>query len=264
MLLRIIGGYGGELPGCRSTCFLVNESVALDAGSLSSGLGIEEQLRVRHILLSHSHADHCASLTYLSENIFGHVPAPLEIHCSTEVLDALRAHLLNDVIWPDMFALKVFEAKAVRAWETFDVAGMQVTAIPLPHTVPCMGFYLDDGDHGLLYSADMGPCKELWSFANSVERLDTVLVECSFPNRLRKLAQLSQHLCPSELGAQLERLDRPVDVLVYHIKPPHLDEVAEELAALGIPSMHIVEQDRRYEIGLRRQDPVGSCNRTKC
>jgi hypothetical protein len=38
MKLRVLGCHGGELPGCRSTCFLVDGSLALDAGALTASL----------------------------------------------------------------------------------------------------------------------------------------------------------------------------------------------------------------------------------
>ncbi len=38
MRLRVLGCHGGELPGCRSTCFLVDGTLALDAGALTASL----------------------------------------------------------------------------------------------------------------------------------------------------------------------------------------------------------------------------------
>ena len=35
MKLSVLGCHGGELPRCRSTCFLVDGSLAIDAGSLT-------------------------------------------------------------------------------------------------------------------------------------------------------------------------------------------------------------------------------------
>ena len=71
MKIQVLGGYGGESLDCRMTCLLVNGTIALDAGSLSQALSIERQVRVRSILLSHSHMDHTNSLPFFIENVYG-------------------------------------------------------------------------------------------------------------------------------------------------------------------------------------------------
>ena len=249
MKLRVVGGYGGELPGCRSTAFLVDGTIALDAGSLSTGLTLGEQVRLRHVLISHSHADHCASLTYLAENVFDHLSSPIRIHGSEEVVAALRRHVFNDVIWPDMASprLPVYDITPLPPYVAAPTDHLTVTPVPVPHTVPCQGFHIDDGQVGLLYGADMAPNDTLWDFANRVERLDTLLVECSFPNRLQRLATVSKHLTPRDLDRELAKLQRPARILVYHLKPPHWDEIVEELEALQRP-LTIIEQGVTYTV----------------
>jgi hypothetical protein len=55
--LEILGPHGGELFGCKSTCFLLDDVFALDAGALTSSLDMERLLRIDDILLTHSHFD---------------------------------------------------------------------------------------------------------------------------------------------------------------------------------------------------------------
>ncbi len=45
MRLRVLGCSGGELPRHRTTCFLVDGSLAIDAGALTASLPLEELLR---------------------------------------------------------------------------------------------------------------------------------------------------------------------------------------------------------------------------
>lgn len=248
MRVRVVGGYGGELPGCRSTTLLVGTSVALDAGSLSSGLSLQDQAGLRHILLSHAHADHCASLAYLTENVFGIPEGPIELLSGAEVLDALRRHFFNDVIWPDMIRLGVLAPVVLSPGVPQRIGELTVTPVRLPHTVPCLGYHLDDGHRGLLYAADMGPNDELWALANSVQRLDAVVVECSFPNHMERLAHVSQHLTPALLAAELAKLRRPCRILVSHVKPPHHAKIVAELSALGLPGLEVLRQDASYDI----------------
>ena len=69
MKIEVIGSYGGESLDCRMTCLLINDTIALDAGSLAQGLSIERQARVRSILLTHSHLDHTSALPFFVENV---------------------------------------------------------------------------------------------------------------------------------------------------------------------------------------------------
>ena len=50
MNLRVLGCHGGELPGCRSTCFLVDGALALDAGALTASLELPALAGVDHIV----------------------------------------------------------------------------------------------------------------------------------------------------------------------------------------------------------------------
>ncbi len=246
MKLRIVGGYGGELPGARANSFLVDDSLAVDAGSLSSGLSVEEQARIRHILLSHSHADHCASLPYFTENVFDRIQEPVQIHGIPPVTEAIRAHLMNGVLWPDMFALGVLGLRPMELGTPHRVGRYVVTPVEVPHTVPCTGFHVDDGARAILYTSDMGPNDTIWRFANRVERLDGLLVECSFPDRLGDLARVSQHMTPSLLAEGISRLTRDVRILVCSSKPLYADEIAEAVEGLGDPRLEVVQQDRLY------------------
>jgi len=52
------------------TSYLINDTVAIDCGSLGFHDDLAAQMRVRHLFLSHSHMDHIASLPVLLENIY--------------------------------------------------------------------------------------------------------------------------------------------------------------------------------------------------
>ena len=64
MRIEVLGSFGGESMNCRMTCLLINDTIALDAGSLSQALPIERQRKIHTILLTHSHMDHTSSLPF--------------------------------------------------------------------------------------------------------------------------------------------------------------------------------------------------------
>ena len=101
MRVRVLGAYGGSTPWHRQTSFLLDGTVSLDAGALTQSLTLEEQSRVRSIIVTHSHLDHIASLPFLVENVFGRTEGPIEVVGPKDVAALLQDHLFNDAIWPD-------------------------------------------------------------------------------------------------------------------------------------------------------------------
>ena len=77
MNIRVLGSHGSDLlvkgptgsKICRSVGFLVNEELMVDAGTLASSLTLDEQSRVKHILLSHLHLDHIKGIPPLVDNL---------------------------------------------------------------------------------------------------------------------------------------------------------------------------------------------------
>ena len=70
MKLRVLGCYGGNVPEHGMTSFLVNDTVCLDAGWVSGALSLREQVKVKDVIISHSHLDHTCSLPFLIDNNF--------------------------------------------------------------------------------------------------------------------------------------------------------------------------------------------------
>ncbi len=257
MHLRVLGSFGGDDPHCRMTSFLLDGAVAIDAGAITRALTIDEQRSIRHVLLTHTHMDHTATLPFLIENSFGVSSEPVSIYCPKQVLAGVRRHLFNNDTWPDftripnqLYPSVVFEE--IEAEEPFVIGGLpggplEVTAIPVNHIVPTVGLLLRQGGRSLLFTSDTGPTERVWEVANATEDLAAVIVECSFPDRLRDVAEISLHLTPAMLADELAKLSRRAEVLVYHFKPPYVDELRRELAAADLPwPARELEQGRTY------------------
>jgi ribonuclease BN (tRNA processing enzyme) len=242
---HVLGSFGGSSPDCRMTSFLINGDLALDAGSLTQALSIEEQHVIRRIVITHSHLDHIASIPFLIENTFGAQREAVEILLTPQVLTTVKRHLFNNDTWPDFTripndllpALRLIE---VAARKPFDVNGLQLTAIPVRHTVPTHGYLVEDAKSAVLFTSDTGPTEEVWRVANTTPNLAAVIVELSFPNRMQQVADVSLHLTPATLAAELGKLHRDVAVYLYHFKPPYVDELRREIAATSLP--HPVEE----------------------
>ena len=83
------------------TSFLIDGHLALDAGSITQALSIEEQGGIDKIVVTHSHLDHTASIPFLVENTFGDHDNGLEILVTPQVMQTVKLHLFNNDTWPD-------------------------------------------------------------------------------------------------------------------------------------------------------------------
>ena len=65
MEVRVLGAHKLESLETRHTCFLIDDVLGLDAGSLASSLSLEEQTRIKAVLLTHQHFDHIRDIPTL-------------------------------------------------------------------------------------------------------------------------------------------------------------------------------------------------------
>ena len=112
MELRILGCHGGESPKHKTSSFLIDERIALDAGAVTSMLTLEEQKRVDSVLVSHAHLDHIKDLATLADNRCQQAGPPLVVAGLPETIAILKAHFFNDLLWPDFSRADLLEALA--------------------------------------------------------------------------------------------------------------------------------------------------------
>ena len=253
MKVEILGSYGGESIDCRMTCLLLNDAIALDAGSLSQSLPIARQRLVPSIVLTHSHMDHTSSLPFFIENVFGKLRDAVDIYASPAPIYALRKHLFNNDTWPDFTRLPNHLLPTLRFHELVDevpfvVDGVTFTPIQVNHLVPTHGYLIEQGDAALLWSSDTGPTQRLWEIANGLTRLKAICVDTSFDSSLQRIADLSLHLTPATLESELRKLHRRVPILLHHLKPPCIEKIQQEVAALAHPDLGFLEQGRVYSL----------------
>lgn len=241
MKVRVLGCHGGEYLHFQPISLLVDDRLLLDAGGAVSNLDVEALLRVEAIAVSHPHLDHIKDIAFLADIVADRAIRPTLVASVPEVLDPIRTHFLNDVIWPDFTKIPsperpILAYHTMRAGVPEPLAGLHVEAVRVAHQVEGVGFVVDDGRHAFLFTGDTGPTVEIWAAARRRRALKAVFVEASFPERLRDVADKSGHLTPRLVLAELAKLapaHRHVPVYLYHMKPWHLDEVAREVEALA-------------------------------
>lgn len=251
MKLRVLGSFGGSVKGSYLSCFLINDTVALDAGSLTQTLRLEEQLRVRDIIISHAHLDHNGALPFFAINVYGRVEEPVVVHGTGPVVRSLREHMFNGVLWPDFSCLPnhdhpTLKFKEIKNGRAFSVSKLRFTAIPVNHITPTAGFLVEDRTSSILYTSDTGPTERVWQVAREARNLKAIITEASFPNEEEELARASGHMTPAMLGKELEKVGRRTRVLVTHIKPGHRRRISRQLRGLDRPRLELLQQGRIY------------------
>lgn len=241
--IRVLGCSGSIAAGCRTTSFLLGSDVLIDAGTGVGDLTLEEMVGIDHILITHSHLDHVLSIGLLADSVTRRRHAqgrpPIQVHALAATLAALRAHIFNGVIWPDFTRLPdpvhpVLAFSVLAEGDVLSVAGLRIEVLPARHTVPAVGYAVHGRNGAWVFTGDTGRNPELWAKLADMQ-VASLVIETAFRDEELALARLSQHLCPSELRAELAHLRSPADVYITHIKPGEVDAVMSEIGAQGSP-----------------------------
>lgn len=303
MRVRVLGCHGGETPRHRTTSFLIDDRVTIDAGAVCRSLTLDEQARIDHMLISHSHMDHVKDLALLADQVIGRRKNPVVLHCGPETAETLRSSYFNNYLWPDFTCipspaapvmridvrgpLEPFfipaagaagdppavgaaskraprpsaksastSAKAAKTAKTAKgSAGGQATGralapgelevryVPVTHPVESMAMMVRGTQGSILYTSDTGPTTKLWEVANATPDLRGMFVELSFPNHMQALADVAGHFTPQTLAAEMKKIHRrdEIPLFIYHLKPTFYELTRDELFAVGLKNMHLVE-----------------------
>lgn len=258
MIVTVLGSSGGRIPGRALTSFVVNSDTLLDVGGTSGALDEKAQVKIKRVLISHSHLDHIYSLAFVLETALSHNKS-VEIISSKKVLDIIASDFLNDRLWPDFTKIKTKDNKPVALLRAIlpgrktRLGEYTVEAIEVNHAVPAVGFIISDAEGTLFYTGDMGPTPVVWKkIRTNPKKIDALLTELSFPNKMEALALLSGHLTPDMLengmlGAGI------VDIPVYlsHIKPAYVKTIIEELDKLPRKNIHVLKDGSCFRVKSR-------------
>lgn len=242
MSIRVLGCSGAIAAGCRTTAFLLDDGVLIDAGTGVGDLTLRQLTHVDHICISHSHLDHIVSIALLADSVMNTRGAagrgPITVHALPETIAALRKHIFNGVIWPDFTRLPS-AAEPILRFESFEIGdvlelnGRQIEILPAAHTVPAVGFAVRGAQGHWVFTGDTGPNPALWQRLSQIA-VKFLVIETAFGNDDLQLAKVSGHLCPDQLQGELASLAADVSVYVTHIKPGEIATVLAELGELTV------------------------------
>lgn len=263
MKIRVLGCSGAIARDCRTTAFLVDDDVLVDAGTGVGDLPLEDMERIGHVFLTHSHLDHVAALPLMLDAVGARRSTPVQVHALPATIEALRAHVFNGTIWPDFTRIPSPGAPFVQfcplaVGQRMRVGGKTIEVLPAEHTVPAVGFALSTSEAPekcWVYTGDTGPNPALWTRVNQLP-VQALVIETAFAEQDAALAQLSQHLSPQALAQELSHIapGHRFPIYITHTKPSQTGQIMDEIrlqdAAPGNGPRHDI---RWLQVGYKWQ-----------
>jgi 3',5'-cyclic-nucleotide phosphodiesterase len=244
--------------GCASrrqhlACFVLNDCLAIDAGSLAFAVSEKQREQIRDVLITHPHLDHIAGLPIFVDDLFSTLTEPLRVYGSDETIATLEKHIFNWEIFPRFSEVKndygaIMEYISFSPLGKFSVGNIEIAPIPVNHQISTVGFVISENEKRIAFTSDTAETFEFWSYINALPTLDALFIECAFPDRMAELAAVSRHLTPRKLEIELQKFKHSSDVFVVNLKPMFRDEICAELDVLQIPNLKVMLPNQVYEL----------------
>ncbi len=233
MQIRILGCAGGIGGDLRTTSFLIDDDVLIDAGTGLGDLPLNQMTGIRHIFLTHSHMDHIADLPLLADTMFGIHEEPIIVHALQDTIDAIKTHIFNWVIWPDFSTLPSVDKPCIgfepmKAGEICTIRSRYIEMIPVNHTVPGVAYSVTGKKGTAVFSGDTSTNDTLWDRLNEYEKIDLLFIETAFANHDLEISKVSQHYCPQLLAEDLKKFNHKPELWLTHFKPGEEDMIFSE------------------------------------
>lgn len=254
MRVRVLGCSGAIARGCRTTSFLVDRDLLVDAGTGVGDLTLEEMAGIGHVLLTHSHLDHVAALPLMIDSIASQLTRPVCIHALPGTIQALRNHVFNNFIWPDFSRIPTpdnpfITFEEIQVGQVLEIGGKRIEVLPAVHTVPACGYAISAGAGNWVFTGDTERNPAFWRRLNQL-RVAALVIETAFSNREKDLARRSLHLAPETLAEELDRIDKGkgFPIFITHTKPAETDMIMAEIQKFDQtqPFGRNVSHDIRY------------------
>jgi ribonuclease BN (tRNA processing enzyme) len=262
--IKFLGTHNAESKNSKLVTFVIDDILAVEAGSLTSGLTFAEQSKLRWILLSHGHYDHIRDIAALAFNNSGNGSKPPPVVLGLDqTLEIARSHLLDGLIYPEFTSSESYLGKPALSLRTIvprteqGLDGYRIKALPVNHPLDAVGFEITSPESDVLfYSGDCGPgLSTLWQ--ETTPR--TLIVDTSYPSRMADAAHDAGHLCPQCLMQELENFRQEKSffprVFLVHLSPRFEAEIRDEIRRLNGPpdlSIEIASEGQVIEIADRR------------
>lgn len=232
---------------------IIDDQVAVDAGSLAFSCSDLQRNQVRDIILTHTHLDHIAGLPLFIDDLFATLTEPIRVHATREVIETLERDIFNWAVYPRFSELmnksgRVVEYHEFKQGNKFSAQHLTVTSVGVNHKVAASGYVISDGKVSIGITGDTAETDDIWDLFNTFADMKAVLVECAFPNEMSELAAVSNHLTPQKLARELEKFSNPeCEVYVINLKPMYRETIVKEIGQLNTRRISILDVGKVYD-----------------
>lgn len=187
-----------------------DDAFLLDAGTGTFRLIEREIPRRLHVFLTHAHLDHSMGLTFLF-NVAWNRDLEITVYAEKSALEAVKT-LFDSPLFPlpPNFHTRVLEAGA-----PLEIGGARVSICDLVHPGGSIALRFDWSETSLALVTDTIGNDDYFEFLGGVH---TLIHECNFPNRFKKLADVSGH-CTSAALIRAARSCGAKQVVATHFNP---------------------------------------------
>ena len=251
MLVRVLGAHNLESRDTRCTSLLLDGRLAIDAGSLTSGLDFDEQARVEALLLTHQHMDHVRDLPGIGLTLRSRERS-LPAYMSRQTAEAVTKHLLNGILYPEFHKYPkgnpTVQLRLMSPENGFHIGPFTVLPLRATHVDGSVGLRVSDGEGAAFYfTSDSGPLIE--PTRARLQGISVLITEVTMSSANESAAIDAGHMTPrlleQELFAFEKSFGRPLPrVVVVHLDPLEEPTVREELA--GVEKRLEVQIDMAY------------------
>jgi ribonuclease BN (tRNA processing enzyme) len=255
MKIKVLGCSGGESPKNRPPSFLLDEDIVFDTGSLTNVLDIKDQLKVRYIFITHSHLDHIMGIPFLADGLlFSQKRRGVKIFGIPLVIESLRRNLLDGSIWPDFTIIPgkhqaILSLIELKPGQSKKILPYTITPYEVHHSVPASGYLVEDRrKRRLFYTGDTGPSDSTWKQIGE-KQIHCLIIETSFPNRMKEIAIKTGHLTPQLLEKEISKIRHlPERIFVIHPKPVYKEIIWTELQKLKLKHLRLPRDGETIEV----------------
>jgi len=239
--IQILGAFGTKSKGHGTSAFLLNKNSVIDAGNLLDALDVATT-NIENIWVTHAHLDHISDIAYILDNYFHLRRKSLNIIGLPETIKVIKESYLNGTLWPDFSKIKLVHSDAMAVTYTQLSIGKEyqigesesIRAFETDHTIESCGYIYYRDSSGVMITADTYSLQNAISIINADDKITSLVVECSFPNEMEKLAIESKHLTPKLLFNQLTGIKRKdLNIYINHMKPSFLQKISDEIRQIS-------------------------------
>ena len=238
MNIQILGAHNCESQNSKLISLLIDDTLAIDAGGLTSSLSFAAQQKLKAILLTHQHYDHIRDIPTIAMN-FASCGSTINIYSTQSVYDALSTHLLNDKLYPNFLEWPqqnpTVKFTKIEPYKLEQIEGYSILAVPVNHTDLTVGYQVTSPDgKRLYYTSDTGPgLADCWQKISP----QLLIIETTLPNKYEEYALQSGHLTPNLLKQELASFQTLKgylpQVVTVHMSPSLEKEIEAEIAAVA-------------------------------